>query len=346
MNKKIKLFVFIIIVLFAKPVSIFSVQVSYVAGNVKYSHYQKEWCDLEIGKELNSGDIIKTEEDSFATLFDEDTEINILENTTFTVSEKYKANEKKSNFMLFLGRIKFKITKRKKEEPDISTQAVNLAIRGTEFEVASGYDGSTIVLMKEGKVAVMGKSKELLIEKGEGTEVSFGEEPTEKFEVITKVIDWDKWFKYTEESIKGNELKILSEILVKFEDIDANIKRYEGIRENSLKEKDEYIQLRDKYLSENNSEKASEYSKLAGGKSKTAFHSIVNIRFLALSSIGLMDMAKRIYSGIEAPSEKIKDTYEEIQKLYSSIEKNYIKEGDRARLENKAKKKRGCLKIF
>jgi len=344
--RKIQFFIFMCIVIFLVPVFIFSMEVGYISGEVKCSHYSDEWQDLKIGNNLVSGDIIKTEANSFATLVDEDIEINILENTTFTVSEKYYNDKKKSNFLLFLGRMKFKLAKRKKEEPEIRTQTVNLAIRGTEFEVGSGYDGSTIILMKDGEVAVMGKTKELLIKGGEGTEVSFGDEPTEKFEVITRVINWDEWFKYTEQSIKGNELKILKEILIRFEDINAQIKKYEEIRENALREKENYITLRDKYINENDNEKASDYSKKAGGKSKIAFHSIVNIRFLALSSIGLYDMAKRIYSGIEVPSLDIEDIYNHIQKIYNSIEESYIKAGDRERLEEKVKKKRGCLNIF
>jgi len=58
--------------------------------------------------ELVPGDMIKTGPSSEASLTDDGMEIRILENSTFTVSEKYENDTQKQSFMLFLGRMKFK----------------------------------------------------------------------------------------------------------------------------------------------------------------------------------------------------------------------------------------------
>ena len=287
---KKKIFTGFIIVLFLSltPAFLFSVEVDWVSGNVTYSHLKGEWKDLEIGMNLAAGDIIKTGMGSEVSLREDDFEIHIQENSTFTISEKYEDGDKKSSFMLFFGRMKFKLVRPGSKEPEIRTQTVSLTIRGTEFEVGSGYDGSTLVLMNEGSVVVKGNKSELVLIKGEGTEVPFGEEPTEKFEVMTKLIDWDKWFNTSQESIKGNETVFLEKILVRFQEIDAGIKDFERIRAEFLKKKEILIKKRDKFKEKGNMDEASGYSKKAGEASKKAFHSVINIRFLALSSIVLL----------------------------------------------------------
>jgi len=348
-NKKIftKLILIMIPILFLFSYTfLFAVDVEWMSGDVKYRHMMGEWESLDIGYHLANGDVIKTGEDGEATLLDGDVYINISPNSEFTVSERFDNNKHKSSFMLFLGRLKFKLTKKSTNEPEVVTQAVNLTVRGTEFDVASGHDGSTLVVIKKGVVAVSGKEKTLVLRKGEGSQIKFGEEPEKKFKVITKVIDWGKWLAQSRENIKGNELYILTKILKKFKEIDEEIKQHEKIRSESLKKKMEYLKLRDTSLAENKNDEASQYSKKAGIESKRAFHAIVNIRFLALSSIGLKDMADNIFRSIEKPSTKIRNIKANIDEIFDSIEDKYIYKGDRERLEKKSKKKKGCLDLF
>jgi hypothetical protein len=328
------------------PFSGFCVAVDWVSGDVAYRHLQGEWEELDVGMVLVAGDIVKTGMSSEATLVDDGTEVFILENSTFTVSEKYVDEKRKPGFMLFLGRMKFKLARARKEEPEIQTQTVNLTIRGTEFEVGSGYDGSTLVMIDDGMVAVKGNTRELVLEKGEGTEVAFGEEPTEKFEVMTRVIDWNDWLKLSKESVEGNEGVLLGKILTRFREIEAQIRENEKIREDALKQKEEYLKKRDEYLAQEKQQEATEYSQKGRSVSKKAFHAFVNIRFLALSCIGLVDLADSVYSGVEDPAKELTDTYDEIRSIYAQIEKKYVFEGDRERIEKKAEEKRGCRKLF
>ena len=337
---------FVIAILFYSGINLFAVEVDWVSGDVNFRHLVGDWQPLDVGIQLTNGDVIKTGLDGEASLIDGDAFVKILPDSKFTISERFQKEKHRSSFMLFLGRLKFKLTKQSSNEPEIVTQAVNLTIRGTEFDVASGHDGSTLVVIENGVVAVSGKENTLILNNGEGSQVKFGEEPTEKFKVLTKVIDWDKWLVESRENIKGREGELLTRILKKFQGIDSEIKNYEKIRSDSLKRKDEDLRLRNAKLAENNNEEATLYSKKAGLEGKKAFHSIVNIRFLALSSIGLKDMADSIFSTIERPSKHIKDVKSRIDNIYSAIKEKYIKQGDRERLEKKSKKKKGCLGLF
>ena len=330
------------------PQRIFSIEVDYVKGDVSFNHLQDGWKAVKTGQELGPGDMIRTGAASEASLVDEGMLINVMEKSTFTVAEKYTNDEKKESFMLFLGRMKFKLARSGKGEPEVSTQTVNLTIRGTDFEIGSGYDGSTIVLLSEGAVAVagaalgpsQGAASELLLEGGEGTEIPFGGEPTTKFQVMTKLIDWDRWFTFSKEAIKGNEADLLARILVRFERIRDEIKGYEETKSSSLREKEEQIRRRDEMQRQGKKEEAAEFSQLAAQKSKIAFHSTVNIRFLALSSIGLFDLATGVYSSVAKPLRDLTGTFETIKSIFRDIESKYLLKGDRERLEKKAKKKR------
>jgi len=346
MGKKLALLCFFAFLVGCAPFQLFSVSVDWVSGDVTYSHLKSEWKTLDVGMQLASGDIVKTGPYSEATLADNGAEIHLLENSTFTISEKYENEKQKSSMMLFLGRMRFKLARARDTEPEIQTQTVNLTIRGTEFEVGSGYDGTTLVLLSDGVVAVRGKTQELVLEGGEGTEVAFGEEPTEKFDLITRVIEWDQWFIDTKESVKGNEQKLLLKILDRIREIDAQITEYETLREQAKERQKEYVEKRKSLREEGREEDANEYARKAGIEGKAAFHLMMNLRFLALSSIGLHDLASEIYGEVEKPDEQLSDTYEKINGIYSDIERRYIYEGDRETLEKRARQKKGCLNLF
>jgi hypothetical protein len=346
MNRGMGIGLLLCISLVLLPMPLSSAVVDWVSGEVSYSHYRGEWNDLDVGMNINAGDIVKTGIASEAVLTEDGGEIHILENSEFTVAERYEQEKRRSTLMLFLGRVRFKIGKTAETEPEIRTQTVNLSIRGTDFEVGSGYDGSTIVLLTDGSVAVQGKTRELVLDKGEGAEIMFGEEPSEKFKVIERVIDWDEWFAYSEEAVKGNEFGLLSKMLGRFEELQSDIKNYETIRADALEKKDALIEKRDELYNAGKEKEATEYSVKAGDWSKRAIHALINIRFLALSSIGLYDMAERIYTGIEEPSKEITDVFDSIKAIYRWIEERYIMAGDRERLEEKAEQKRGCLTLF
>ena len=330
----------------AVPLVAAAVEVDYVSGDVQYRHLKEDWQDLKVGMNLVAGDSIETGMNSEAVLLDNGSEIFISENASFTISEKYEEGKKRSTFLLFLGRMKFKLAKSGEAEPDIQTQTVNLTIRGTEFEVGSGYDGSTIVLIEQGSVAVQGKSSELVLEEGEGTEVQFGEEPSAKFDVLTKIIDWDAWLFSSQVAVKGNETTLLRRIQSRFEGLAQEIGNFELIREEALMEKERFTVNRDELMEADKAEEAAESAKKAGSESKKALHSIVNIRFLALSSIGLFDMAERIYTDIEEPTEEQRELFTGIKTTYGGIEQKYVLEGDRESLEEKADKTKGCLNLF
>jgi hypothetical protein len=345
--KKLTVFLcFACLLFFLVPVSLFPVSVDWVSGDVAFSHLKGEWKKLDVGAQLASGDIVKTGPYSETTLSDDGAEIHILENSTFTVSERYEDGRQKSSMMLFLGRMRFKLARAREKEPEIRTQTVNLSIRGTDFEIGSGYDGSTLVLLSSGVLAVRGKSQEIVLEGGEGTQVAFGEEPAEKFELITRVIEWETWLADTREAVKGNELELLSRILGRMREMDDQIGEYETLREQARELQQQFVQMRNSARDRNDVEAAAEFSRKAGEEGKAAYHLLMNIRFLALSSIGLQDLAAQTIGSVPEPDQQMRDTFEEINSIYGGIESKYIYEGDRETLEERASRKKGCLKLF
>src|SRR3989304_3952701 len=81
------------------PLCLFPVEVDFVKGNVTFSHLTSGWKAVKVGMELVPGDMIKTGPTSEASLLDEGMEIRVLENSTFTVSEKFENEIRKQSFM-------------------------------------------------------------------------------------------------------------------------------------------------------------------------------------------------------------------------------------------------------
>jgi hypothetical protein len=146
--------------------------------------------------------------------------------------------------------------------------------------------------------------------------------------------------------VRGNEAQLLTRIRDRFRGIRDEIARLEQVRAEALSRRERFLAERDRLQEEGQQEEAVAASREAGKASRLAFHSLVNIRFLVLSSIGLRDTAKRIYEGVEEPSRDLTVLFGEINLIYEGISAKYIVKGDRERLEKTVEKRSGCSSLF
>ena len=96
-----------------------------------------------------------------------------------------------NNFQLVLGSASYKFTRAmKEEEPRISTPSTVCGLRGTDFTVLSGIDGTALYVVEEGSVAVESQGKEVQLQAEEGVKVIAGQEPGEVFQVLRGKVDY------------------------------------------------------------------------------------------------------------------------------------------------------------
>lgn len=168
--------------------------VVYIDGFVDLKLADGERMEAFIGDYLEVGDTIITDKNSLAELEKENgSVIKIAEDTIFTFQELEQNGEKRSVFSTTIGAVSFKFNRFTGKEPLIATPGTVAGVRGTEFQVFAGADGSTLVIVESGKVEVeaQGRKVELLPE--EGVEVPAGGAPGDKFKVLRGQIDFSTW---------------------------------------------------------------------------------------------------------------------------------------------------------
>jgi hypothetical protein len=75
----------------------------------------------------------------------------------------------------------------------VRTNGAIAGVRGTEFTVFSGADGSTLIAVDSGQVTVESEGKSVDLAASEGTEVPLGKPPGDKFVIHSDQIDYSKW---------------------------------------------------------------------------------------------------------------------------------------------------------
>jgi hypothetical protein len=149
--------------------------------------------DVYIGDVYDTGDTITTGYDGFVELDQEGLVVKINPDTVFTLQEKEEQGEKTGVFSLALGSIKFRYDRITGKEPMIQTASCVAGVRGTEFSVFAGADGSALIVVDSGLVEVESEGKAVQLTTDEGVEVQPGEPPGEKFVVQRDQIDYKSW---------------------------------------------------------------------------------------------------------------------------------------------------------
>lgn len=166
----------------------------YAEGIVDLKYSDGELVEAFIGDYMETGDTIITGEDSLAELEKQSgATIKVAPETIFMLQEVERNGEKRNVMSTTLGAVRFKFDRLTGKEPIIATPTIVAGVRGTEFQVFAGADGSTLVIVDTGKVAVesQGETVELLPE--EGVEVESGQAPGEKFKVFRGELDFSAW---------------------------------------------------------------------------------------------------------------------------------------------------------
>ncbi|WP_321991338.1 FecR family protein [Marispirochaeta aestuarii] len=174
------------------------------AAQVASIDYLQGWVDLRypsgdvveamIGDELEKDDTVITGEDGTATLARQGAaEIVINPNTVFSIREIDSGGQKETVMHTALGSVKFKFLRLFGIEPKISTPSTVAGVRGTEFTVYAGDEGSALFTVDSGEVMVTSQGIPVVLYEGEGVEVKAGRPPGEKFEKKGRPIDYSQW---------------------------------------------------------------------------------------------------------------------------------------------------------
>jgi len=167
--------------------------ITYTEGDTTLRLKTGKIQDAQIGDSLNTGDSLKTGSDGQAELNQKGVTIKIARGTVFTLMERELAGKTSSVLSVALGSIKYKYDKVSGSEPYIRTNGAVAGVRGTEFTVFSGADGSTLIAVDSGQVDVEAEGKTVQLAAAQGVEVPLGQPPGEPIPLKSNQIDYSKW---------------------------------------------------------------------------------------------------------------------------------------------------------
>ncbi|QEN07256.1 hypothetical protein EXM22_04365 [Oceanispirochaeta crateris] len=181
-------------------------EIVFVDGTVDLKSSSGGLDYADIGMMVETGDSIITGYDGYAELEMEDgSVVKVNEDSIFKLASVQTDRGSRNNFQLVLGSAGYKFTKAMRdEEPTISTPSTVCGLRGTEFTVLAGIDGSALYVVDEGSVAVSSKGEEVQLEAEEGVRVNAGEAPGEVFEVLRGQVDYSGFLAESEEAFLNN----------------------------------------------------------------------------------------------------------------------------------------------
>ena len=171
----------------------------------------KNWYDGIRGFHLDSGDIVKTYEQSLAAVMftDDKSLLKVRDNSTLAIRGKRTNKTISKRISCTLGNFWIKVSKQKSKLL-VETPSGVAAVKGTEFYCVVDSDGNAIIIVIEGLVELMNKLGEALVKAGQTGKLTKGQPP----EVLPT--DPETALNWAEEDKGTNELQF------EFEDSNGN----------------------------------------------------------------------------------------------------------------------------
>jgi len=191
MKKTVLSSVFIVFLICA--VSAQQATVVYTEGSVYVKDHKGASWDPDIGSQLVSNDTVLTGYNGFTELDTGSSTITIHSNSVFKFMQAGKGGEKQTVFSCMLGSVYLKVQKITGQGPRITSGSMAAGVRGTEFHVYSGVDGSSLIHVTKGVVEVESEGRKVSLNADEAVEIKLGRPPGEKVNMLGRPVDYSKW---------------------------------------------------------------------------------------------------------------------------------------------------------
>lgn len=302
--------------------------------------YTDGWVDIKdssgitgeafIGDSVYGGNSVITGENSYAELLEESgSTYKISPETIFTVREMEIDGERQGVLSCVLGEISFKFNRIGGTEPLIATNSTTAGIRGTEFTVYAGADGSSFISVTSGLVEVEAEGVAVLLNPDEAVDVRPGDPPGEKIQLLGRVPNFSQWNEQKKSAIYNDPVSSLEAIEKRLDYYNKNIEElYPEFLKLAEITKEHWAEY-EKIYKEKGETEAFEFQKtvLAPSTENSANMSL-NVRYYALSALSMRrfivgnmygEMKSRFITDLENP--KFKDFITIYNRVLDKFEK-------------------------
>lgn len=306
--------------------------VTYTEGDANLRLSSGKSHDVEIGDVMNTGDTLRTGKDGQAELDQKGVTIKISHGTVFTLMEKNQAGQTATVLSVALGSIKFRYDKLTGSEPQVRTNGAVAGVRGTEFTVYSGADGSARFAVDSGQVTVESGGKSVDLVADEGVDVPLGKPPGDKFTSHSNQIDYSKWNDDKLNAMLADPISALTTIQGTMEEYSRSIADYYATYQEYKTRLDAEKEKRAQLSKEKGVEEGNRYQQdVVIPLNLDTGHLFINFRFYSLAALSLRRyVAGRLYLYIK--SQYIADTHapgwnsflDKYNELLSSFEQSIV----------------------
>jgi hypothetical protein len=274
--------------------------------------------DVYIGDVYDTGDTVTTGYDGFVELDQQGLVLKINPDTVFTLQEKEEKGEKTGVFSLALGSIKFRYDRITGKEPMIQTPSCVAGVRGTEFSVFAGADGSALIVVDSGLVEVESEGKTVQLATDEGVEVQPGEPPGEKFAIKSDQIDYRTWNDDKLQAMLGDPTLAMERIIDRLAYYIGNVEEYLSLyKENEQvlsAEREKAIEIDEKEGHDAGNRYRLDVIRPIAEKTRNSY---INLRFYSLAALSLRRyVGGRLYLFMK--SQYITNTGEEVYQQFNN----------------------------
>ncbi len=262
--------------------------VTYAEGDASIRFRSGKQAEAEIGTVLNTGDMVKTGRDGVVELDQKGVVLKISPNTVFSLQEKSQKGATTPVLSLALGSIKFRYDKLTGKEPAVQTNGAAMGVRGTEFSVYAGADGSTLILVDSGSVEVEADGRAVSLAADEGVEVQLGKGPGEKFAVQRNQVDYRTWNEEKLAAMLADPDTAMTGIEERMASYIASVREYEPLFREYQAKFNDLLAEKQRILSESGKDAATKFQDEKVGPVGTQANSLyLNLRYTSLAALSL-----------------------------------------------------------
>jgi hypothetical protein len=271
--------------------------ITYTEGDTTLKLKTGKQQDAQIGDTLNTGDTLKTGKDGLAELDQKGVTIKISKGTVFTLMERELSGKTASVLSVALGSIKYKYDKVSGSEPLVRTNGAVAGVRGTEFTVFSGADGSTLIAVDSGQVDVESEGKTVQLAAAQGVEVPLGQPPGDAIPLKSDQIDYRTWNGQKFDSMLADPLGSIKTVTTVMEEYIKNESDFYQQYLASREKLDQEVQKRVEIFQQKGTAEAQKYQmEVVTPLSVQTGYLVLNVRYYSLAALSLRRfIAGRLY---------------------------------------------------
>ncbi len=193
MNKKIILAGTLVLsclaVLAAQPA-----KVVYTEGSTRIKSAAGSLREADFGSTVSYGESVLTGRDGYTELsLPDGSSIRVMKDSVFNYSSTGTGQNTRPVLATTAGQVGYKINRVTGRSPVIQTNSMVAAVRGTEFTVFAGREGSVLIAVDEGIVDVSAQGETIELLADEIVEVEPGKAPGVKYTRLGRELDFSGW---------------------------------------------------------------------------------------------------------------------------------------------------------